>query len=64
MVSIKKATGEHLACIVDILNAATQKLLAKDVMQWEYPWDENIISDDISNGLFYIANVDEDVTIG
>ena len=59
MVSIKKATAENLACIVDILNAATQKLLAKGVMQWEYPWAENVIADDISKGLFYIANVDE-----
>ena len=48
MVFIKKATEENLACIVDILNAATQKLLAKGVMQWEYPWDKNVISDDIA----------------
>ena len=48
MVSIKKATAENLACILDILNVATQKLLAKNVMQWEYPWDENVIADDIA----------------
>ena len=55
MISIKKATKENLADIVDILNAATQKLLAKGVMQWEYPWDETIIADDIEKGLFYVA---------
>ena len=63
MISISKATEKDLNDILDILNRATQKLLAKGVMQWEYPWDENVIAEDISNGLFYIANNDEN-TVG
>ncbi len=59
MICIKKATEENLNDIVDILNAATQKLLAKGVMQWEYPWDKNVIGEDIEKGLFYIATKDE-----
>lgn len=55
MISIRKATAQDTDSILDILNSATQKLLAKGVMQWGYPWDKNIIADDISKGLFYIA---------
>ena len=39
-IEIRKATKNDIRIIADILNAATQKLLAKGVMQWEYPWDE------------------------
>ena len=63
MISIAKATEKDLNDILDILNRATQKLLAKGVMQWEYPWDANVISEDISNGLFYIAK-DGEKTVG
>ena len=55
MISIKKASADNLPQILDILNSATQKLLAKEVMQWEYPWDIEVVMNDISQGLFYIA---------
>ncbi len=58
MICIKKAAEENLADIVGILNAATQKLLAKGIMQWEYPWDEQVIMKDIAAGLFYVAQLD------
>ena len=41
---IRKSTPNDLRIITDILNAATQKLLAKGVMQWEYPWDEEVLT--------------------
>ena len=63
MFLIRKATEKDLSAVLGILNAATEKLLAKGVMQWELPWDENIILADISNGLFYIGE-DGDKSIG
>ena len=50
---IRKATQNDIHTITDILNAATQKLLAKGVMQWEYPWDERAVGSCIND--FYIV---------
>ena len=50
---IRNATQNDIHTITDILNAATQKLLAKGVMQWEYPWDERAVESFISD--FYIV---------
>ena len=61
MFLIKKATAENLADILDVLNATTQKLLAKGVMQWEYPWDEKVVAKDIADGLFYVGELDEKI---
>ena len=58
MFVIKKAGRDDLSAVVDILNAATEKLLAKGVMQWEYPWDEQVILKDIADGLFYVAQLE------
>ena len=55
-VEIRNATKNDIRIIADILNAATQKLLAKGVMQWEYPWDEETVASFIND--FYIVLCD------
>ena len=55
MFLIRKANENDLAAVLNILNAATEKLLAKGVMQWELPWDKDVILKDISDGLFYLG---------
>ncbi|MBR5521100.1 MAG: GNAT family N-acetyltransferase [Oscillospiraceae bacterium] len=52
---VRKATAADTEAVLDILNSATQKLLAKGVMQWEYPWDKNVVTDYIAKKEFYIA---------
>lgn len=58
-ISIRKATTEDYGAVLNILEMATLKLLAKDVHQWEYPWDENELQKQIEQGEFYIAFADE-----
>ncbi len=55
---IRNATNEDLGSVLNILEMATLKLLAKDVHQWEYPWDENEVKNYIENDDFYIAIAD------
>lgn len=58
-ISIRKATTEDFGAVLNILEMATLKLLAKDVHQWEYPWNENELQKQIKQGEFYIAFADE-----
>lgn len=57
-ISIRKATTEDFGAVLNILEMATLKLLAKDVHQWEYPWNENEVKSYIENDDFYIAQAD------
>ncbi len=54
-IRIIKAQKHHLFALADILNSATDKLLKKGVMQWEYPWDNNEILSFIEKEEFYIV---------
>ena len=54
-ISIRKATTEDFGAVLNILEMATLKLLAKDIQQWDYPWDENRLHRQIENDEFYIA---------
>ena len=56
---VRKATEKDIPAVLDILNSATQKLLAKKVMQWEYPWDENVVKSYVDKNEFYIAFYDD-----
>ncbi|MBQ5327051.1 MAG: hypothetical protein J6K80_07600, partial [Oscillospiraceae bacterium] len=60
-ISIRKATTEDFGAVLNILEMATLKLLAKDVHQWEYPWDENEVKSYIETDSFYIACADNQV---
>ena len=52
---VRKATATDIDAVLNILNGATQKLLAKGVQQWEYPWDEEIVKSYVNKDEFYIA---------
>ncbi|MBQ8604336.1 MAG: GNAT family N-acetyltransferase [Oscillospiraceae bacterium] len=52
---IRKATASDISALADILDCATQKLLAKGVQQWEYPWDKTVIQGYVEKNEFYIA---------
>ena len=54
-IEIRKAVTEDIDALLDILNAATQKLLAKNIPQWEYPWDKSEVLEYIEQQEFYIA---------
>ncbi len=54
-IKVIKAEKHHLLVLCDILNKATEKLLAKGIMQWEYPWDEEEILSYIEKREFYMA---------
>lgn len=49
------ARPEQAAELTALLNAATLKLLAKDIMQWTYPWEESVIAEQIALGRVYTA---------
>lgn len=57
-ISIRKATTEDFGAVLNILEMAALKLLAKDVHQWEYPWDENEVKSYIETDSFYITCAD------
>jgi len=58
-ISIRKATTEDFGAVLNILEMAALKLLAKGVYQWDYPWNENELQKQIKQGEFYIAFADE-----
>ena len=57
-IEIRKADISDFGNILNILESAALKLLAKDIPQWEYPWDEAELKQQIENGEFYIAFAD------
>ena len=58
-ISIRKATTEDFGAVLNSLEMAALKLLAKGVYQWDYPWNENELQKQIEQGEFYIAFADE-----
>lgn len=54
-ISIVKSTNSDVNKIVKILNDVTTDLIAKDINQWEYPWEEEIIKKDIKDEKVYIV---------
>lgn len=42
-------TRDELKEVIDLLNRVTYNLLEKNIKQWEYPWDESFIIEDILN---------------
>ena len=47
------AENKDSSLILELLNETTLKLLANKVLQWEYPWDSNVIDRDITCGYQY-----------
>jgi len=57
-ISIRKATTEDFGAVLNILEMAALKLLAKGVYQWDYPWNEVDLRQQIENDEFYVAYSD------
>lgn len=60
---IIRAKHLHLDDILFVLNEATRDLLEKGIQQWDYPWDEEIIKDEILNNQSYVV-LDKDSVVG
>ncbi len=58
-IEIRKAFAEDFGVVLNILEMAALKLLAKGVHQWDYPWNESELRRQIEQGEFYIAFADE-----
>lgn len=59
---IIRAKHEHLNDMVHVLNTATRDLLEKGLQQWDYPWDRDVIDEEILNNQAYVI-LDEDTVI-
>lgn len=51
---IRQAKIEDLQQVANVLNEVTLHLQAKEINQWNYPWDVNIVSDQIKNNNQYV----------
>jgi ribosomal protein S18 acetylase RimI-like enzyme len=60
---IRSAAQDDLLEVVNILNKAAQDLHSKGINQWDYPWDEKEILQQIHSKYLYILSKDE-VSIG
>ncbi|NKE06612.1 GNAT family N-acetyltransferase [Mesobacillus selenatarsenatis] len=56
---IRIAREDDIKDIVFILDAASLALLNKGVNQWDYPWDENHLMEQV--GCLHVASVDEKI---
>ena len=56
---ISQASKEHLSEIINILNIVTSDLRKKNIMQWDYPWNEKEVLYDIERNRAYIVTVNE-----
>ncbi len=55
---IARATNPDINKIVKILNDITVDLISKDINQWEYPWEEDVIKKDIEDEKVYLVLVE------
>lgn len=62
-IKIELATIEDIHKVMKILNEVTEDLLDKDINQWEYPWKEEVIKEDIIKSRIFLV-VYEGVIIG
>lgn len=54
-ITIQKAMADDFGHILNILEMAALKLLARDIHQWEYPWNDDELRNQIDNEEFYIV---------
>ncbi|MGB4594476.1 MAG: GNAT family N-acetyltransferase [Anaerolineaceae bacterium] len=54
-IRIRHALAQESETVLDILNRATDKLLAKGVKQWIYPWQDDAIRQGIESGEQFLA---------
>ena len=60
---IKLSKSEDLKLILFILNEVTMHLIEIGIRQWDYPWDEEKVADQIKNNSSYIL-LEKDEIIG
>jgi ribosomal protein S18 acetylase RimI-like enzyme len=60
---IKLAQKENVLALVELLNIVTLNLHRKNINQWSYPWDTQIIERDIKNKNTYMIS-EQDKIVG
>ncbi len=58
MIKIRLAELKDSYAITELLNKVTLHLHNKGINQWVFPWNEDIIKDDIKEKLVYVLEVD------
>ena len=61
MNNIRKAQIKDCRTIIDILNRTTLFLHNKGIFQWEYPWDDVEIKEDIILGSLYVLEISDQI---
>ena len=61
--TIVRAKYQHLDDMIFVLNAATRDLLEKGIQQWDYPWDKDLLQEEILNNQAYVV-LDKEKVIG
>lgn len=55
MIEIRKANFEDQTEILTIYNETTLDLLEKDIKQWDYPWEPEVIQKEIKKNQAYVV---------
>lgn len=58
-IEIRLATIEETHKVMKILNEVTKDLLDKNINQWEYPWNEEVVKEDIVKSKVFFAIYEE-----
>lgn len=58
---IRLSRVEDLKRIVYILNAVTLHLIQKGISQWDYPWEEDKIVNQIKNNFSYVLLANDEI---
>lgn len=59
MVEIRLATMDDFSQIIDVMNEATLDLLHKGIQQWEYPWDQQKLLNQLKANHLYVVMLDQ-----
>lgn len=57
-ITIEKATKADINKVLKILNDVTADLISKNINQWEYPWEEKGLKEDLEEEKIYLVLVD------
>ena len=58
---IRLSKSEDLKRMLYILNEVTLHLIEKGIRQWDYPWDEEKVADQIKNNYSYILLINDEI---
>ncbi|WP_216829775.1 GNAT family N-acetyltransferase [Alkalihalobacterium elongatum] len=64
MMQIRLAQVEDLQQVLSVLNKVSLDLQQKGIRQWDYPWDEDKILDQINSKYTYVLSLEERNIIG